>query len=111
VTERKYQMTRISAGDYLLPSNSGKTLWRIRRYTEDGSAYWGPPGKEKQITGDFWACARYKLPLHEIPPHLIGGRYEEFLDDWESWIETSALMKTRQEAIDEALSISERRGT
>ena len=38
MTERKYQMTRISAGDYLLPSNDGKTLWRICAYEEDGSA-------------------------------------------------------------------------
>jgi len=38
-TARKYVMTRIDKGDYLLPSNDGETLWRIRQYMDGPS--WG----------------------------------------------------------------------
>jgi hypothetical protein len=109
--ERKYQMIRVSAGDYLLPSNGGKTLWRIRRYYEDGSAVSGRWPNEKPIIGYFWSCARYKTPLQEIPPHVLGEHAEDFLNDWCSWVECASLMKTRSEAVNEALEISERRGT
>jgi hypothetical protein len=36
--ERKYTLHRIAKGDYLLPGNDGKTLWRIRKY-EDGPSH------------------------------------------------------------------------
>lgn len=36
-TERKYAMTRIATGDYLLPSNDARTIWRIERYTDGPS--------------------------------------------------------------------------
>lgn len=49
--ERKYALTKLAAGDYLLPSNDAKTIWRIREYTDlipakDGHGdeeidYWG----------------------------------------------------------------------
>lgn len=35
-------MTRLSRGDYLLPSNDAQTLWRIATYEEiEGEMYWG----------------------------------------------------------------------
>lgn len=38
MSDRKYAMTKIAAGDYLLPSNDGTVLWRIALY-EDGPSH------------------------------------------------------------------------
>lgn len=41
--ERVYQLTKVSSGDWLLPSNDGNTVWRICQYLEEvnGKHYWG----------------------------------------------------------------------
>ena len=105
--ERKYRMIRVSAGDYLLPSNDLKTLWRIYKYREDGSAKWGPDehGKYHDITGEFWACARYERPFD--------GKLDmvedfDFLDWGDHWLHWDGMARSRQEAIDAALKTSER---
>lgn len=64
MSERKYAMTRLGPGDYLLPSNDAKTLWRITRYEEDGSAiYVNADGSERPLTGMYWMTWKYKRPL------------------------------------------------
>jgi hypothetical protein len=96
VSERVYAMTRLGPGDYLLPSNDGQTLWRLRSYEEDGSAErWdGTP-----IHGLFWAVLRFLGG----PPQSLEA---DDLDDpsrWD-WYETN--LSTRREAITVALGAS-----
>jgi hypothetical protein len=92
VTERKYVLTRISAGDYLLPSNDGSTLWRIYTYEEDGSAEYSDGTK---LVGKFWACARRPIPAEGVP-----------IDDllaWSAWEFWAGPLNSRKDAIAEAL--------
>lgn len=92
--ERKYQMTRISAGDYLLSSNDGKVLWRIYSYLEDGSAEYG---NGQKLRGTFWSTARYNAPLP------TGSIPDDFLE-WFNWTTYATTMRTRAEAVRDALS-------
>ena len=89
---RRYSMTRIRDGDYLLPSNDAQTLWRITRYTEDGSAAWVDPdnGSEHPIVGIFWSAAKYNGSLDRLPDDLT---------DWEHWDHWSDMHRTRREAV------------
>jgi hypothetical protein len=90
-TERKYQMVRIKAGDYLLPSNDGRTLWRIYRYHEG-------PDSGVIDPGTYWACARYDGTLEQA------ANDDELDYAWDRWVTTECWMKTRAEAIEAALS-------
>lgn len=109
--EQRYAMTRVEAGDYLIPSNDGKTLWRLRSYHEDGSAYFvdRATGKETKIVGTFWSALRFNGPVEEAerllrleppdpwdPPPLL---------DPERWIESATTLKTRREALEYALTV------
>ena len=102
--ERKWQMVRVRAGDYLLPSNSADSIWRIFSYREDGSAEMGG----KPVVGTFWGTAYYSYRHRNLPSQE--DLEDEYLLDWERWVTTSQLLKTRQEAIDYALECAERRG-
>lgn len=87
---RKYAMTKIARGDYLLPSNDGLALWRLTEYAEDGSAEVSADGKEwKPLTGTFWQTAKYRDPLPSS-----GDLPDDFLewDRWETW-ETGLLKR------------------
>jgi hypothetical protein len=86
--ERKHQMVKIRAGDWLLLSNDGKTLWRVYRYDEHNGESW-------------WASARYD----GTPTQALND--DELEHAWDRWVTTEYYLETRQEAIDEAL----RRGT
>jgi len=92
--ERKYQITRLNRGDYLLPSNDGRTLWRIYSYEEDGSAetYQG-----RVIKGTFWANARRPMPREGV---AVGD-----LLDWSDWEFWAGPFDSRSEAIEEALRV------
>jgi hypothetical protein len=57
-TERKYQMVRLGAGDWLLPSNDLTTLWRFRRY-QDGPSL-GLMDWSRDI--DVWAVWTTPMP-------------------------------------------------
>lgn len=94
--QRKYALIRVSSGDYLLPSNDQRWLWRIYTYEEDGSLFRG----ERQVKGRFWACARRPMP----PESAILD--EDFLGwgDWEFW---AGPLNTRTAAIDEAMHVGE----
>lgn len=100
VVERKYALTRIKAGDYLLPSNDGATLFRLATYEEDGSAEYvtRPGAKARPLVGTFWAVYRRPMPpLDQATADLL-----EWSDAWE-WI--AGPLDTRQQAIDEALHV------
>jgi hypothetical protein len=101
VTERRYQMTRVRSGDYLLPSNDGRRLWRITAYVEDGSLVEYEPGKVdlaslgagKPVVGRFWKAAYFRDGVD------AAGR----LLEWDQWEEWEALLPTRRAAVDAAM--------
>lgn len=41
MSDRVYTMTKVGPGDYLLPGNDGRRLYRIARYQEEGRRPWG----------------------------------------------------------------------
>lgn len=93
---RKYAMTRVRKGDYLLPSNDAQTLWRIYQYEEDGSLIHELPDRtEKPVVGWFWATAKRPMPREGA---FVGDILE--WDDWEFW---SGPHSTLHRAIEEAL--------
>lgn len=51
---RWHRLLRRGPGDYLLVSNDRRTLWRIRRYLEDGTVQAGAWPNEKPLLGTFW---------------------------------------------------------
>lgn len=94
--QRKYQMTRLRRGDYLLPSNDAQTLWRIHTYYENGSV--------EGLKGTFWAASKWDdaWPTIEALAETIEMNW------WERWIFWSGPFNTRAEAIQDALSAGER---
>jgi hypothetical protein len=93
--ERRFQMTRLRAGDYLLPDNDGRTLWRIARYEErDGSL---TRGDGTVVNGDFWALWRCRWCLDELDPETF--EFETF----HNYVEVQCLLPSRQAAIDAAM--------
>lgn len=103
--EQKYAMTRVQAGDYLLPSNDGKTLWRLSTYDEDGSAYWvdRSSGKETKVVGKFWSAWRFNGTIDEAES-LLHSADPELLLEWDRWIESATALSTRKEALEYALT-------
>lgn len=92
--DRKYSLTKLVAGDYLLPSNDGKTLWRLRRGFNEQIA--DERGKiKKEFTWEVW---RWTLGI------VDGGRGQipdpEDWDEWELW---DGYCQTRDDAIRSAL--------
>lgn len=87
--DRKFQMVRVEAGDYLLVSNDTKTLWRIKRVMEID---------EKDRDVPMWEVWRWHRPFS---PELA---YEVEPDEWGSWSYVSGSFYRRADAIDDALS-------
>lgn len=101
-TERKHSLTRIAKGDYLLPSNDGKTLWRITTY-EDGPSH-GLDDWPRDRT--FWGAWRY---IGRIDWHGDMGldAWEELAGDWNDWSGPwDSYLETRREAIESALKVT-----
>ena len=101
MTERRYVLTRITAGDYLLPSNDARRLYRISVHYEDGSASsLDRDGNEHVIRGTFWQAACWHtggLPTdHDV-------QSDDFLD-WMNWHTVDYMLPTRAAAIEAALS-------
>lgn len=91
IAERKYVLTKVAVGDYLLPSNDGKTIWRIHRYTE------GPTtGLDWPRDRDVWGVWRW--PGGSGRPPELDLRW----DHWQFW---EGLHATRAEAVNAALAI------
>lgn len=86
MTERKYPLSKIAAGDYVLPSNDGRALWRVSRYRVDD-----------RRSVDRWLIQRW----------IGGGNLEAIarsdLLDWNLWETWDTEYETRAEAIDAAL--------
>lgn len=84
---RKYVLTRINAGDYLLPSNDGEKLWRIYKAIEGPSSGLDWP-RDKEV----WQISEWTGPLKEVDP-----------EDWNRWNFYEGMHETRRAAIDSAL--------
>jgi hypothetical protein len=85
--ERKYALAKgLRAGDWLLPGNDGKTLWRLS--DEDNSH-----------NGDGWSVWRWSHPVGEGDslPDL------DAIEDWSRWDLEEVGHPTRGEAIQAAL--------
>lgn len=91
--ERKYALTKIAAGDYLLPSNDGKTMWRITTYTEGPSSGIDAWPRDKQV----WGIWKWMGPVG------LGSAVDT--EDWSRWDFFDGLNDTRQAAIDAALKL------
>jgi hypothetical protein len=89
-TERKYVITKLRAGDYLLPSNDAQTIWRLQRYMD------GPTAGIMDLPHDqwFWRLLRW------------AGRLDDFVDveDWDQWEECACMLGSRTEAVTTALN-------
>lgn len=90
--ERKFQLIKLDAGDWMLPGNTGRTLWRLTRYTEDGSLR-GQDGR--RIVGAFWSVHRYRYDAD----HTVRD-----VENWDHWQTYSTLLPSRDAAIDAALA-------
>lgn len=84
MSDRKYPLSKIASGDYLLPSNDGRRLWRIL-YAQDDE------------TGASWMIMRW---LGGPIPSIVTER--ELLD-WALWESWDFGYRTRREAIEKAL--------
>ncbi len=95
---RTYALVKVAAGDWLLPSNDARTLWRLQRY-EDGPSHGLDP---EVFPTDFeaWQLWRYKRPL-------AAALWREDVEDWDQWTLVATNLETRGEAIDEAMRIGE----
>lgn len=90
--ERRYALTKVAAGDYLLPSSDARTLWRIRRYVDGPSAGITDWPRDREV----WGVWRW---LGEVAP----GEFAD-PDDWDRWEHHAGLCATRADAIAEALA-------
>lgn len=92
--ERKYALTKLASGDYLLPSNDGLTVWRIARYTDGPSFGLEDWPRDREL----WRYCKWDRQGH---PASV-----EDIDDWDRWTEVGIGYDTRREAIEAALSSS-----
>ena len=90
--ERKYALTRVGSGDYLLPSNDAQTIWRIQNYV-DGPSYglmeW--PRDRK-----LWRVLRWTGVAG------VGG-YVDTAPECDRWAEATTCLSTRRAAVEWAL--------
>lgn len=102
--ERRYALTQVDAGDYLMPANDLQVLWRISTYDEDGSAYWiDPQGRERHIVGTFWRLRYCPFQVDAFRHYSLGQLLEL------RWVDGDGGFKTRREAITAALRSDARR--
>lgn len=80
-------MTKLEAGDYLLPSNDGETVYRLRRYRDGRSG-----GLEMDGDYDFWSVWEWTRTPESVDP-----------DDERGWMEVEQQLRTRREAEQAAL--------
>jgi len=86
--ERKYVITKLREGDYLLPSNDTETIWRLVSYVEDGSGqYQDKRGKLRPITGTWWSVYYMRAGKFASLVESDLTSNEDILDwdEWESW--------------------------
>lgn len=87
---RRYALTKLAPGDYLLPSNDGQRLYRIARGAE-------PAGVLGEREVETWELFRYREPISST---------SAVDTDWAAWDCVATAMRRRADAIDEALGLS-----
>jgi hypothetical protein len=97
--ERKYALIKLDKGDWLLPGNDGREIWRLRRewvpqYDEDGELL--PPTSDRRM---------WHLYKSLVRPEVLGDRFCDAWgeQDWEIW-EGWGYFETRADAIQDALT-------
>jgi hypothetical protein len=88
--ERKYALTKVATGDYLLPSNDATTVWRIASYVDGPSN-----GLEIPRDRTFWGLWQW--------PEPIGPGCCVDTGSWDRWDMWDGLYDTRAQAIAAAL--------
>jgi hypothetical protein len=88
---RKYVLTKLGAGDYLLPSNDGRTLWRISKYEELGT------GARGMFSEHVWGIWKYDERVQKGVPVDT--------EDWSRWQMVEGPHDTRAESIKRAMEI------
>lgn len=96
--QRKFVLSKVGPGDYLLLSNDGTTLWRFRTY-EDGPST-GIMDWPRDLT--FWSIWRYVRRISTQHPGVVDT------EDWDQWEHVDSSYKSRREAIDAALRMAPR---
>jgi hypothetical protein len=89
--ERRYALTKLDRGDYLLPANDGTTIWRI---CQDDY----PVDDQGLRMETRWAAYRWRIAWRR--PEDVDD-----IDDWGNWDQWVAGCRTRAEAIGEALRV------
>jgi hypothetical protein len=92
--ERKYVLTKIAPGDYLLPSNDGKTIWRIHRYTDGPSLGLEDWPRDKEV----WGLWRWHKPVEDA-----GAAVD--IENWGRWEFWEGPHMKRTEAVDAAIAV------
>lgn len=98
MTERKYALTKIKRGDYLLPSNDAKTVWRLATYRDSTLSAVGTTGGRLNER-DWWGVWKWTGPLDAVD---IGDAAWDN-GQWQSW---DTLLETQAQAIESALGQS-----
>jgi hypothetical protein len=94
VTARRHALRRLGPGDYLLVSNDGRGLYRIRRYVDGPSGGLDWPRDRK-----FWGADKWKDS--SIPTSLS----RDDLDDPARWrSELYEMDETREQVIEKVLA-------
>ena len=102
-TERNYAMIRLGAGDWLLPSNDGQTMWRLHSYEEDGSAWReDEQGRKHFIRGTHWNVSRMTMMKLQALVESPVTTDEDILD-WDEWEAWASSLRSRREAVAETL--------
>jgi hypothetical protein len=87
--ERKYVMIKLGAGDWLLPHNDGRRIFRLARYVDDVDI--------SLSARTFWAV--HKFP--GTPQQLIDR--PNLVQDWDGWEYVEGNLSSRAEAIQAVL--------
>lgn len=84
MTERRYVLTKVWPGEYLLPSNDARTIWRLKN--EDSGSDHG------------WAVYRWN---GDVDLQAIAESIADY--EWDRWETCEYGLATRRDAIDAAL--------
>ena len=111
MAERKYPLMKRAAGDYLFVANDRKSIWRVNRYFEDGTAVAGSWPNEEPIFGHYWELRQMfsdgavfaQLPVVEWKDGLIYRVAHPEDEGWDEqdWDTFSFMHATMREALDE----------
>lgn len=99
VAQRKYRMTSVRAGSYLLPSNDGQTLWHIYSF-EDGRSH-GIDEPDRT----WWACAYFPDTYDRAVASAERDVDDYGYIDHGNWRECDSHLPTRSAAIIQALDV------